>query len=212
MLTLYMMAGACSMAPHVALEEVGATYRTQSIDLAKGEQRAEAYLKLNPKGKVPALQLEDGSVLTENVAILTYLARRFPQAKLLPTDPQAEAKCLSLLAWLSNSVHAMFSPMVRPERVAADPAAHASVKETARATFEANLREIDRQLAGRQWLAAGQYTVCDIYALVFFTWGGRFGFPVQELANYRAMVQRAIARPAVRRAFEKEQNPLLKAA
>ncbi len=80
MLTLYYLHGACSMAPHIALEEAGAQYTLQLVSLPKGEQQAPEYLNLNPRGRVPALRTEDG-VLTENVAILTYIARSFPHAK-----------------------------------------------------------------------------------------------------------------------------------
>src|SRR3954464_10319134 len=95
MLTLYYALGACSMASHIALEETGAPYQTQVVALAQGEQSKPEYLNsVNPRGKVPALQTDDG-ILTENVAILTYLARTFPDAKLLPTDPLGTVRGLS---------------------------------------------------------------------------------------------------------------------
>jgi glutathione S-transferase len=104
MLTLYYGPGACSMASHIAIEETGAPYEAKPIMLPKGEQKTEAYLKINPRGRVPALAV-NGTVLTENVAILTYLAKRFPGARLLPTDLFEEMRCLSVMAWFSNFVH-----------------------------------------------------------------------------------------------------------
>jgi len=83
MLTLFFSPGACSMASHIGIEETGAAYVEKPTLLAKGEQKTEAYLKINPRGKVPALSV-DGRIITENTAILTYLARQFPQANLLP--------------------------------------------------------------------------------------------------------------------------------
>ena len=95
MLTLYYSPGACSMAPHIALEEAGATYALQLVSIPKGEQLADEYLPdVTPRGKVPALRTDDG-VLTENVAILTYIARLFPHAKLLPEEPIGMARCIS---------------------------------------------------------------------------------------------------------------------
>ncbi|MFZ3311160.1 MAG: glutathione S-transferase N-terminal domain-containing protein, partial [Xanthobacteraceae bacterium] len=92
MLTLYYAPGACSLASHVVLEESGEKYDAKKVDLAGGEQRTEAYLKINPLGRVPALKLDNGEPLTENTAILPYLGKRFG---LWPKDPGAEAKALS---------------------------------------------------------------------------------------------------------------------
>src|SRR5438874_10295122 len=128
MLTLYYAPGACSMASHIAIEETGAPYKTKLVNLARGEQTKPEYQNsVNPRGKVPALRTDDG-VLTENVAILTYLARTFPDAKLLPTDPIGLARCLSHMAYLSNALHPTFARIVRPERIAPDPAAQEAVK------------------------------------------------------------------------------------
>src|SRR5260370_37758832 len=99
MLTLYYAPGACSMASHIGLEESGAPYEVKPVALAKGEQKTEAYLKINPRAKVPALKLEDGSIITENTAILSYLALRFPEKQLFPKDAAGQARCVSHLAW-----------------------------------------------------------------------------------------------------------------
>src|SRR5690348_2354662 len=135
MLTLFYSPGACSMASHIGLEESGAQYELKPVALAKGEQRSPEYLKVNPRGKVPALRLDDGSVLIENTAILTYLARRFPEKGLLPKDNAAEARCISMMAWLSNTVHPAFTHIFRPERFSEDQNAVPSIKETGKKTF-----------------------------------------------------------------------------
>src|SRR5207237_8674385 len=103
MFTLYFSPGACSLASHIGLEETGAPYEAKPILLAKQQQKTEAYLKINPRGKVPSLSV-DGKVLVENTAILTYLARRFPEKKLMPAEPAEEAhsnatsfRCSSIL-------------------------------------------------------------------------------------------------------------------
>lgn len=211
MVTLYYSPGACSMASHIGLEESGEPYETKLVALAKGEQRSEAYLKINPRGRVPALVVGDG-VLTENTAILTYLARRHPEAKLLPTDPFQEARCISTMVWFSTTVHPSFTHINRPERFAEDPAAHPTLKETGRKAFWANCQEINGLLKGKDWMMGAQYTVCDPYALVFYGWGVRIGLPMKELAAYTASKDRMLRRPAVRKILEREQNPLLTAA
>jgi glutathione S-transferase len=107
MLILYYWPGASSMVPHIVLEEIGTAYQRQLVNLALGEHKSDAYLKINPHGKVPALAV-DNTVLTENVAILTYLARRFPEAHLLPEGAIEEARCLSTMAWFASAVHTTF--------------------------------------------------------------------------------------------------------
>lgn len=209
MLMLYFSPGACSMASHIGLEETGAPYEAKPTLLAKGEHKTEAYLKINPRGKVPALSV-DGEVITENTAILTYLAKRFPEKKLLPADPLEEARCISTMAWLSNTVHPPYRQTLRPERFAEDEAAHAAVKETGRKTFFAACQEIDSLLKGKEWMMGSQYTVADPYALVFYGWGVRAALPMNELSAYTAWKDRMLQRPAVRKILEKEQNVLVK--
>src|ERR1700756_4577210 len=102
MLILYYWPGASSVVPHVVLEEIGTQYERQLVNLAQGEHKGGAYLKINPHGKVPALAV-DGMVLTENVAILTYLAKRFPEMQLLPRDIIEEAHCISMMAWFAST-------------------------------------------------------------------------------------------------------------
>ena len=211
MLTLYFSPGACSMASHIGLEETGAPYQEKPTLLAKQEQKTEAYLKINPRGKVPALSV-DGNVITENAAILTYLARRFPEKQLMPADPVEEARCIATMAWFSNIVHPSYQRYSRPERFAEGEAAQAAVKEMGRKSFWANFQEIDSLLRGKNWIMGDQYTVADAYALVFYGWGVRGGFPMNELSAYTAWKDRMLKRPTVRKILDSEQNVLVKAA
>lgn len=209
MLTLYYSPGVCSMASHIGLEEIGEPYEKRPTLLPKGEHKSEAYLKVNPRGKVPALDV-DGKVITENTAILTYLAKRFPQKKLIPSDPLEEARCIATMAWFSNTVHPCYTHYVRPERYVEGEAAQASVKETGKKAFHAQCTEIDSMLEGKEWIMGSQFTVADGYALVFYGWGVRANLPMQELANYTAWKERMLKRPAVRRVLESEESVLLK--
>ncbi len=210
MFTLYFSPGACSTASHITLEETGAAYEHKPILLANKEQLSEAYQKINPRMKVPALQLEDGSVITENTAILYYLGKKYPDAKLLPQDTLGEARCISFNAWLSNSVHPCFTHVARPERFTADEAGKDGVKTQGKASFWKALQEIDSHLAGKQFIHGSDYTCSDAYSLVFLGWGTRIELPVKELTNYQAMKDRALKRPAVRKVLEREDNVLLK--
>jgi glutathione S-transferase len=205
MLTLYFSPGACSLASHIGLEETGAPYEAKPILLAKGEQRTEAYLKINPRGKVPALSV-DGKILVENTAILTYLARRFPEKRLMPTDPAEEARCIATMCWFSSIVHPSYQRLRRPERFADGEAALAAVKENGRKSFWANCQEIDSVFQGNGWIMGGQYTVVDPYALVFYGWGVASGFPMKELGAYTAWRERMMKRPTVSKIVESEQS------
>ena len=205
MMTLFFSPGACSLASHIGLEETGAPYELKPILLAKQQQRTEEYLKINPRGKVPALSV-DGKILVENTAILTYLARRFPEKKLMPTDPAEEARCIGTMCWFSSIVHPSYQRVNRPERFAEGEAAHAGVKENGRKMFWANLQEIDAMIQGNDWVMGREFTVVDGYALVFYGWATRSGFPVKDLAAYSAWQERMMSRPTVRKSVESEQS------
>src|ERR1700736_2082243 len=205
MLTLYYWPGASSLVPHIALEEIGASYERKLVNLAKGEHKGAAYLKINPRGKVPALSI-DGRVLTENVAILTYLARQFPAARLLPRDLCEESRCLSTIAWFATAVHPTFAHIIRPERFASDTAAQVNVKETARQAFGANCQEINDLLAGKEWMMGEQYTVADPYAFFFYDLSTRIKLPTRELAAYTAFGERMLQRSAVQRVRAVEED------
>lgn len=211
MLTLYYAPSACSMASHIALEEAGAEYTPRPVQFAKAEQESAEYRgAVNARGKVPALQTDDG-VITENVAILTYIAQTFPQAKLLPSDTLGLARCLSHMAYLSNAVHPTFTRIARTARFAKSEAAQAEVKDAARDAFWGLLQELDAIIDGKDWVMGADYTACDPYTLVFYGWGARIKMPMTELKSYTAFKDRMLRRPAVRKVLEREQSLLLNA-
>jgi glutathione S-transferase len=211
MFTLYYCPGACSMASHIAIEEIGVEYAPEPIQLSRGEHQTPEYLtNVNSRGKVPALKTDEG-IITENVAILTYLARSFPDARLQPDDPLGLARCLSHMTYLSNAVYPAFTRIARTERFTKDPAGQEAVKASARETFWGLLQEIDSIIDGNEWVMGEDYTTCDPYTLVFYGWGARIGMPVTELTNYTAFKDRMLQRPAVRKVLEREKSILLSA-
>ena len=201
MLTLYYAPGACSMASHIALEESGEKYEPRKVDLAGGEQRTEAYLKMNPLGRVPVLGLDDGTPLTENTAILPYLGKRFD---LWPKDALGDAKALSLIGYFASSVHPAHAHVGRPERYTADTSAFPGIKDMGLKTFHTYLKQIDGKLADREWFGDA-YSVLDPYGFVFYTWGLRRELPMGEMKNYTAWKDRMLKRPAVGRVVEDEK-------
>ncbi len=198
MLTLYYAPGSSSMASHIALEEAGARYETRLVDEKAGEHRTEAYLRVNPRGKVPALRLADGSVLVENVAIQTYVARTYPEAKLLPDDPEGEARALSLMAFFATAVHPAFSHFWAPRRFTDKPSGEAGIRAKGLAAFHGHCREIDAMLASREWFL-DRFSTLDCYGFVFWGRGLRAGLPMRDLPNYTAHKDGMLAAPAVQR-------------
>jgi glutathione S-transferase len=201
MLTLYYAPGACSMAAHIVLEESGEKYEPKKVDLGGGEQRTDAYLKLNPLGRVPVLGLDNGEPLTENTAILPYLGKRFG---LWPKDRDAEAQALSQIGFFASSVHPAHAHVGRPERYTDEASAYPGIKDKGLKTFHGYLKQIDGMLSGREWLS-DHYSVLDPYALVFYSWGIRRDLPMAELKNYTAHKNRMLKRPAVARVIENEK-------
>jgi len=201
MITLYYAPGACSMAAHIVLEESGEKYTPQRVDLAKGEQKTDAYLKIHPLGRVPALRLDSGEPLAENTAILPYLGKRFG---LWPTEATAEAKALSLIGFFASNVHPAHAHVGRPERYTADTGAFPGIKDMGLKTFHGYLKQTDAMLGGREWLS-DRYSVLDPYAFVFYTWGVRRELPMGDLKNYTAFKDRMLKRPAVQRVVEDEK-------
>ncbi|MGX9935965.1 glutathione S-transferase family protein [Advenella kashmirensis] len=209
MLKLYFSpGGACSTAAHIGLEESGLPYEEKPTLIANGEHRTEAYLRINPRGKVPAL-IVDGRVLVENTAILTYVARLAPEKRLLPRDPFDEAKCIATMTWLSSAVHPAYAHFKRPDRFVTVPSAQALVKERGKIMFWESLEQINGMFSdGNCWIMGSEYTVVDGYALVVYGWGVRAGLDMSSLLAFTEWKTRMLLRPAVRRILESEQNIL----
>jgi glutathione S-transferase len=200
MLVLYYASGACSMAPHIVLEEAGEKYEQRRVDFSRNEQRTDAYLKIHPLGRVPALILDSGEPLIENTAILPYLGKRFG---LWPADLLGEARALSTLGFFATNVHPAHAHISRPERYATDASCFPNIQARGRETFHGLLRQIDGMLAGREWLS-DRYSVLDPYAFTFYVWGIRRELPMAELKSYTAHRDRMLARPAVQRVLADE--------
>ncbi len=206
---LYFTPTACSLASHIALEESGADYEARIAKLWKPDEAA-AYRQVNPTGKVPAL-IVDGRVLTETVAILSYVADAYPDAGLMPEDPWARAQVLSLCAWFASTAHISRRQTRAPERFTPDPVAHEALRAAGQVAVRANLARIDSLLEGRDWLVGERLSVADPYALVFYDWAVRDDIDLTPYAHFTRFKDRMVARPAVRRVLEDERSPLVAA-
>ena len=185
MLTLYFCPGASSMAPHIALYEVGAPFEAKPISLANKENRAPAYLAVNPEGKVPTLTV-DGTRLTEVAGILYYLARKYPAAKLWPEgDLDAEAQAISWMSFIAAAVHP----------------ARARGLEVATQIFGL----ADQRLGAREWALGQRYSIADIHLFrLFWRFIGALKPAPGTFPHLEAHYTRMMARPAVKKTIEVE--------
>ena len=205
MITLYHHPGACSLAPHIILEETGAPFTAVRINLLAGEHQTPAYLAINPHGRVPALT-EGEFVLTEGPAILAWLGHRFPEAGLLDlADVNKVGRTHELLNFFSSSVHVAFAQIWRAGRFADSEAAREDVMENGRRAMAAYLAEIESLVPDGDWLVGGRYSIADPYLLVFYRWGTRCGLDMTAYAGWTRHKQAMLARPAVQRALATEE-------
>lgn len=200
---LFCIAGTCSLAPHILLEEIGEPFTVKLLDRGANEQKTPEYLAINPNGKVPALRV-DGRVITENVGIQAYLADRFPERGLAPVDPIERGQWLGYLAWLGGTVHDYFRRFRRPEQFSEDPAAHADISAAGQANFLKALAQIDDRLSNQEWIFGEQFTTADIYAHVFHSWARLMDFPISDLTNLKRHGDAIMRRPSAQAAFKRE--------
>lgn len=222
MLTLYFAPGSCAMAPRFALAYAGADYTLIRMNLGDGEQQRPEHLARNPLGRVPVL-VDDDFVLTENLAILRYIARRFPQAALWPDDPKEEARCLELMALCATALHPTMAHERKPQRYAHAPESRIDVVSVARETLASLTMVIERRIAA--WEAARdaartvaqrgiasidaveRFTVADFYLAFFWLFrpGASYALPASvpitdddRTPAWTALARRVYALPCIR--------------
>jgi glutathione S-transferase len=198
---LYYIPGACSLADHIVLEWTGAAYEAEAVP--RDQLRSPEYLKVNPTGQVPVLRDDDGWLLTENVAILAYLADRFPDARLAGEDPRGRAEVLRWLAYLNSDVHQAFKPIFNPQRFVADESAHAELQANARTRLRGMFEQLDAQLADRDWLA-GTRSIADPYLFVVQRWAKGKGVDLSGLEHLESFARRMREDAGVRAAMKAE--------
>ena len=169
MLTLYYSEKSCSFAPHILLYDTGADFVAKRIDFDTGEQNSQGYLSVNPKGRVPALMTPDG-ILTENPAILLYIAQMYPEKQLAPKEPFALAKAQSFNMYIATTVHVGHAHKMRGSRWADDKTAHASMKAKVPHNMESYAKVIEEHYFVGPWALGNQYSMCDPYLALVTRW------------------------------------------
>ena len=182
--TLYFAPGSSSMAPHIALHEIGCPFEPRPVSFHEGGTRTPEFLALNPAGKVPVLVV-DGRPISEVLAILHYLGRTFPDAGLLPEDPPTEAEALAWMSFLASAVH--------PTRQQGPEAARAAWTLA------------DRKLGAADWAVGGRYSIADIHLFrLYWRFRNSLNPGPGEFASLERHYARVMARPAVQKTIEVE--------
>lgn len=194
MLKLYYAAHSCALASHIALELAGAPYEAVRVDFSQQQQRSPDYLAINPKGRVPALVTEQG-ILTENPAVLQYVAQAFPQARLAPSDPYLLAKMNEFNVYLCATVHVAHAHRMRGYRWADDASAHESMKKKVAQNMGDCFALIEREMFAGPWVMGEQLTVADPYLFTLAGWlegdGVDIGRFPKVAAHHRRMMEDA---------------------
>jgi glutathione S-transferase len=203
MLKLFYTAHTCSLATHIVLEEVGADYSTVRIDFGKTEQRSPDYLKVNPKGRVPAL-VTDRGILTETPAMLVFVAQSFPASKLAPMDdPFLFAEIQAFNSYLCSSLHINHAHRMRGPRWvdANDAAAIAAMQRKVPESVGACFELIERDMLKGPWVMGERYTICDAYLFTLAQWLEADGVDPARiprvLDHRRRMSERATVKKAI---------------
>jgi glutathione S-transferase len=203
MLKLFYSPGACSLVTHIALEEAGADYQPVRVTLAEGEHLKPEYLAINPHARVPALATDQGTI-TENIAILNYIADRFGAAGSVPQgDAFVAAQCNELLGWFSSTVHITFALIWRAGRFSDDESIHPRIQQHGRNILLSQFDEIEGK-CGDGWLVGDRFSAADGYVLTFFRWGRRIGMDMRDYPKWAALNVRLLELPSVQRAVENE--------
>jgi glutathione S-transferase len=205
MLKLYYATGTCALASHIALEEAGASYTTNRLDFKANQQQSPDYLKINAKGRVPALVTDKG-VITETPAILAFIAQSFPKAKLAPLeDPFAFAQVQSITSYLCSTVHVCHAHKGRGYRWATEETSFADMKRKVPETMAACFALIERDLLKGPWVMGEQYTICDPYLYTVSGWLEGDGVDLTKLPGVVAHRKRMEARAAVQKVVSEEK-------
>lgn len=198
---LYFSPGACSLCPHIVLREAGADFELVRVNLPEKKLPDGAdYFALSPKGQVPVLELDDGQTLTENAAIVQYIADQHPQSQLAPAVGTMERYRLQeWLSFIGSELHKNFPPLFVPRYPP-------EYKPLARQTLERKFGNLEQHLSGRQYLMGNQFTIADAYCFAIMNWHKRADLDLSPWPNLKAYVERVAARPKVREAIEAEAS------
>ncbi len=196
-ITLYHSPGACSDATFISLLEAGADFDVKIINIKLNEQSNPDYAALNPKKKIPFLVV-DGRGLSENIAMQTWIAETFPEAKLLPSDNWEHKQALSYMGWFGSGIHQHITRHFKPAKFCSNEEAHSDIKAKSKAMYMEQLALIDAELSGKTWFF-DHYTACDSYFFWIYERALRESFDLSVFEHCTAHNKRMHARENVQK-------------
>lgn len=205
---LYYSPGACSMAVHIVLEELGLEYEIERVMISEGENLREPFLSVNPRGRLPVLAVGD-EVLRETNALLLYLATRWPKRGLAPVPGTLEfSRCVEWLSWITGTHHVHLMNFWRPHRISSDDSKVKEISRNGREKFREGTFEIENAIAG-DWFLGDAFSVVDAYLLFCYRQGNRIGLSMSaEFPRFTALAERSLNRASVKHVFEREHIDL----
>ena len=203
---LYYAPFSCSLVPYLALSEARAEFDVSVVDFRRRGHLTTEYLSINPKHKVPVLVI-DGKALTENLAIQLWIARCYPQSRLLPSEGLDEFKAISLMAWCASGIHPHLTPNVLPQRYCDLPGSEESVRRCAHKLLREDYQIAEDLLAGREWFF-DHFTLPDIYFYWCFRRGMQFQVELAAFPNCRAHYERVSERASTKKLLDFEAKTL----
>lgn len=202
MMTLHYWPGYCSLATHIVLRWIGEPYQ---LKLAGSSMRqSDAFKQINPSATVPVLVDDDGWVLSQNVAILNYLAESYPEAGLTGDDARSRAIVNRWLGYINSDIHKAFSPLMHPERLPGNLAAQQQALDNARTVLSSHFEVLDRQLRQHLWIAGSHRSVADPYLFVLTRWARDKGVELGNLEGLHAHFERLLRDVEVQAALAEE--------
>jgi glutathione S-transferase len=204
MLKFYFAPGTCALASRITLEEAGADYEPVRLDFSKTQQRSPDYLKVNPKGRVPALVTDRGT-LTETPAILAYIAQTYPRANLAPVDDAFEfARVQSINSYFCSTVHVAHAHRMRGYRWADEPAAIEAMQKKVPQSVGESFQLIENEILMGPWVMGGKFTICDPYLFTLSGWMKADSVDINSFPKVHAHRLLMLERPAVQKALVDE--------
>lgn len=198
----YMTPGSCSTGIHILLEELELPFEAYIVNLPAGDHLKPEYLAINPKSTIPTLVRDDGMPLTEYQAIAYWLARKYPKAKLLPGDPDGDARVLEIMDYVVGTLHGQgYTRLFTTENFTPNAADYAAVKARGREIVDKGFTIINAVLAGKDYVV-GHFTIADAALLYVEFWADKIGIGLPE--HCHAHYQRMLARPVVQRVLREE--------
>jgi glutathione S-transferase len=202
---LFYKAGACALAPHIVMAELNMVYEVEAVDLVTKTCASGDFKKINPKGAIPALRMDNGEILTEGAVISQYLADQKMDSTMLPKFGTLErVRCLEWMNFIATDLHKNFGPLFGADRIMKNTEGKTELKAFYTETLKNKITFVSEKLANNDFLMGKTFTIADAYLFTVLNWTGHVGIDLTEWTNVKAYMNRVTERPAVMRAMKEE--------